>query len=178
MPPTLDSVCSDLNNRSGSAALVIQAARRLQAHHFWRPSARGKEAIDAEGDGNLKCWRSVAEPAMAHAKKERAKVFGTDQRITSGPAAKTAPHSKAGYMAAPNVWLRVRFLLHCGRRPYIAPFGTFGRYRQSESAVSPLRSPKGRSQGPRHRSRANIGRSCYSLRASRCRKSPPHPATT
>jgi hypothetical protein len=27
---------------------------------------------------------------MGHAKKERAKVFGTDQRITSGPAAKTA----------------------------------------------------------------------------------------
>jgi hypothetical protein len=28
-------------------------------------------------------------------------LFGTDQRITSGPAAKRL-HSKAGYMAAPN----------------------------------------------------------------------------
>ncbi len=32
------------------------------------------------------------------------------------------------------------------------------RYRPSESAVPPLGSPKGRSRGPRHRSRANIGR--------------------
>jgi hypothetical protein len=38
---------------------------------------------------------------MGHARKERVLVFGTDQRITSGPAAKR-PHSKAGYMAAPE----------------------------------------------------------------------------
>jgi hypothetical protein len=38
---------------------------------------------------------------MGHAKKERAVLFGTDQRITSGPAARRL-HSKAGYMAAPE----------------------------------------------------------------------------
>jgi hypothetical protein len=38
---------------------------------------------------------------MGHARKERAELFGTDQRITSGPAAKR-PHSQAGYMAAPE----------------------------------------------------------------------------
>jgi len=38
---------------------------------------------------------------MGHAKKERVLLFGTDQRITSGPAAKRL-RSKAGYMAAPE----------------------------------------------------------------------------
>jgi hypothetical protein len=34
---------------------------------------------------------------MGHAKKERVLLFGTDQRITSGPAAERL-RSKAGYM--------------------------------------------------------------------------------
>jgi hypothetical protein len=38
---------------------------------------------------------------VGHAKKERVLLFGTDQRITSGPAAKR-PHSKAEYMTAPE----------------------------------------------------------------------------
>jgi hypothetical protein len=38
---------------------------------------------------------------MGHARKERVILVGTDQRITSGPAAKRS-HSKAGYMAAPE----------------------------------------------------------------------------
>ena len=38
---------------------------------------------------------------MGHARKERVGLFGTDQRITSGPAAKR-PHSKAEYMTAPE----------------------------------------------------------------------------
>jgi hypothetical protein len=38
---------------------------------------------------------------MGHARKERVVLVGTDQRITSGPAAKRL-HSKAGYMAAPE----------------------------------------------------------------------------
>ena len=38
---------------------------------------------------------------MGHARKERVVLFGTDQRITSGPAAKR-PHSKAEYMTAPE----------------------------------------------------------------------------
>src|SRR5438445_7643994 len=38
---------------------------------------------------------------MDHARKERVLLFGTDQRITSGPAARR-PHSKAEYMTAPE----------------------------------------------------------------------------
>ena len=38
---------------------------------------------------------------MGHARKERVGLFGTDQRITSGPAARR-PHSKAEYMTAPE----------------------------------------------------------------------------
>ena len=61
---------------------------------------------------------------MGHAKKERVLLFGTDQRITSGPAAKRL-RSKAEYMAAP-VSFRERsdsFPLHRGRRPYMTLSG-------------------------------------------------------
>ncbi len=44
---------------------------------------------------------SIGKPVMGHARKERVVLFGTDQRITSGPAAKR-PHSKAEYMTAPE----------------------------------------------------------------------------
>src|SRR5258706_5597786 len=40
-------------------------------------------------------------PFLGHARKERVSLFGTDQRITSGPAA-TRLHSKAEYMTAPE----------------------------------------------------------------------------
>src|SRR4051795_2692943 len=45
--------------------------------------------------------RRSENPILGHAKKERVGLFGTDQRITSGPAAKR-PHSKAEYMTAPE----------------------------------------------------------------------------
>jgi hypothetical protein len=45
--------------------------------------------------------RRSENPFLGHAKKERVVVFGTDQRITSGPAAKRL-HSKAEYMTAPE----------------------------------------------------------------------------
>src|SRR3984957_13209130 len=45
--------------------------------------------------------RRSENPLLGHAKKERVLLFGTDQRITSGPAAKR-PHSKAEYMTAPE----------------------------------------------------------------------------
>src|SRR5215470_6991488 len=38
---------------------------------------------------------------MGQARKERVPMFGTDQRITSGPAVKR-PRLKAGYMTAPE----------------------------------------------------------------------------
>ena len=58
---------------------------------------------------------------MGHASKERVVLIGTDQRITSGPAAKRL-HSKAGYMAAPERFAKKSdsFPLHRGRRPYMA----------------------------------------------------------
>src|SRR5437588_9674466 len=45
--------------------------------------------------------RRSENPFSGHAKKERVSLFGTDQRITSGPAARR-PHSKAEYMTAPE----------------------------------------------------------------------------
>src|SRR4030081_35853 len=45
--------------------------------------------------------RRSENPFLGHAKKERVVLFGTDQRITSGPAARR-PHSKAEYMTAPE----------------------------------------------------------------------------
>jgi len=45
--------------------------------------------------------RRSENPLLGHAKKERVVLIGTDQRITSGPAAKR-PHSKAEYMTAPE----------------------------------------------------------------------------
>src|SRR5262249_33143127 len=50
--------------------------------------------------GNGRDGRSE-NPSLGHAKKERVSLFGTDQRITSGPAARRL-HSKAEYMTAPE----------------------------------------------------------------------------
>src|SRR5437660_12483691 len=59
-------------------------------------NCRGDEDIDAK-----RSRPSIGKPVMGHARKERVVLFGTDQRITSGPAAKR-PHSKAEYMTAPE----------------------------------------------------------------------------
>ena len=45
--------------------------------------------------------RRSENPLLGHAKKERVVLIGTDQRITSGPAAER-PQSKAEYMTAPE----------------------------------------------------------------------------
>src|SRR5271169_4378231 len=45
--------------------------------------------------------RRSENPLLGHARKERVVLVGTDQRITSGPAAKRS-HSKAEYMTAPE----------------------------------------------------------------------------
>src|SRR5207245_11126976 len=59
-------------------------------------NCRGDEDIDAK-----RSRPSIGKPVMGHARKERVVLFGTDQRITSGPAAKR-PHPKAEYMTAPE----------------------------------------------------------------------------
>src|SRR5712672_4263602 len=45
--------------------------------------------------------RRSENPFLGHARKERVVLFGTDQRITSWPAARR-PRSKAEYMTAPE----------------------------------------------------------------------------
>src|ERR1700676_3481995 len=45
--------------------------------------------------------RRSENPLLGHAKKERVVLIGTDQRITSGPAAKRL-HLQAEYMTAPD----------------------------------------------------------------------------
>src|SRR5262249_10760487 len=78
--------------------------------------ARGDEDVDAK-----RSRPSIGKPASGHARKERVVLIGTDQRITSGPAARTAALLEAGYMTAP-VSFRERsdsFPLHRGRRPYM-----------------------------------------------------------
>src|SRR3977135_3724382 len=59
-------------------------------------NCRGDEDIDAK-----RSRPSIGKPVMGHARKERVVLFGTDQRITSGPAARR-PHSNAEYMTAPE----------------------------------------------------------------------------
>ena len=48
-------------------------------------NCKGDQGIDAK-----RLRPSIGKPGLGHAKKERASLFGTDQRITSGPAVKKA----------------------------------------------------------------------------------------
>src|SRR5215471_13620687 len=59
-------------------------------------NCKGDEDVDAK-----RSRPSIGKPVMCHASKERVLLFGTDQRITSGPRLQRL-HSKAGYMAAPE----------------------------------------------------------------------------
>src|ERR1700674_4074514 len=64
--------------------------------------------------------RRSENPYWATAKKERVVLVGTDQRITSGPAAKTAAFKGRIHGCTRTLRSNVRFLLHRGRRPYMA----------------------------------------------------------
>jgi hypothetical protein len=70
--------------------------------------------------------RRSENPSLGHAKKERVSLFGTDQRIKSGPAARR-PHSNAEYMTAPErfadsqIPLAPRALRHRRLRLFAAP---------------------------------------------------------
>src|SRR6266481_4331255 len=84
-------------------------------------NCRGDEYIDAK-----RSRPSIGKPVMGHARKERVVLFGTDQRITSGPAAKR-PHSKAEYMTAPERFADSQIPL-APRAPSIHdPYETFRR---------------------------------------------------
>ena len=61
----------------------------------------------------------LEKPVLGHAKKQRVSLFGTDQRITSGPAVRSAVlRGRIHY--CPNASLTVRFSLHRSRRPCMA----------------------------------------------------------
>ncbi len=52
-----------------------------------------ERALNCKGDEDVDAKRSrpsIGKPAKGHASKERVVLIGTDQRITSGPAARTA----------------------------------------------------------------------------------------
>src|SRR5262245_13720624 len=53
--------------------------RRVQLAHLATRYANGRD-------------RRSENPILGHAQKERVSLFGTDQRITSGPAVKTAAY--------------------------------------------------------------------------------------
>ena len=78
-------------------------------------TARGDEDVDAK-----RSRPSIGKPAMCHARKERAVMIGTDQRITSGPAARTAAFR--GRIHGCTRTFREK-PLHRGRRPYMAQSG-------------------------------------------------------
>src|SRR5436305_4728696 len=49
--------------------------------------------MNCKGDDDVDAKRSrpsIGKPVLGHARKERVLLIGTDQRITSGPAARTA----------------------------------------------------------------------------------------
>src|SRR6266446_6412286 len=69
--------------------------------------------------------RRSENPFLGHARKERVSLFGTDQRITSGPAA-TRLHSKAEYMIAPERFADSQIPL-APRAPSIHDFRKIGR---------------------------------------------------
>jgi hypothetical protein len=64
---------------------------------------------------------------MGHREEERVVLVGTDQRITSGPAAKTAAFKGRIHGCTRTLRRYVRFLLHRGRRPYMAHSRDGGR---------------------------------------------------
>ena len=65
---------------------------------------------------------------MGHREEERVVLVGTDQRITSGPAAKTAAFKGRIHGCTRTLRSNVRFLLHRGRRPYMAHGRHAGRW--------------------------------------------------
>src|SRR5258708_14896940 len=92
-------------------------------------NCRGDEDIDAK-----RSRPSIGKPVMGHARKERVVLFGTDQRITSGPAAKR-PHSKAEYMTAPERFADSQIPL-APRAPSIHdPSATLARSKPRSAAV-------------------------------------------
>src|SRR5258705_10859127 len=65
-------------------------------------NCRGDEDIDAK-----RSRPSIGKPVMGHARKERVVLFGTDQRITSGPAYEAVRPSPTHRYFRPRGWSRL-----------------------------------------------------------------------
>src|ERR1700737_2921743 len=74
----------------------------------------GDEDVDAK-----RSRPSIGKPAMCHARKERVLLIGTDQRITSGPAARTAASRGRIHGCTRIVSRKVRFFSLAPRAPSI-----------------------------------------------------------
>src|SRR6516162_9398542 len=81
-------------------------------------NCKGDEDIDAK-----RSRPSIGKPASGHARKERVLLIGTDQRITSGPAATMAAFRGRIHDCTRTLRTTVRFPLHRGRRPYMTRTG-------------------------------------------------------
>src|SRR5271166_7096926 len=62
---------------------------------------------------------SIGKPAVGHARKERVLLIGTDQRITSGPAARTAAFGGRIHGCTRTIRRKVRFFSLAPRAPSI-----------------------------------------------------------
>src|ERR1700704_5224425 len=89
--------------------------------------------------------RRSENPFLGHAKKERVLLFKTDQRITSGPAARR-PRSKAEYMTAPERFAESQILFPC----IAGAVHTCAGFRTPECRSSPRARSAGVRKAPRH----------------------------
>src|SRR5258707_454729 len=92
----LESVIGAIEKRIKMQHRSSEASQRVEA--IPGIGVIGATAIVAMRNGRD---RRSENPFLGHARKERVSLFGTDQRITSGPAA-TRLHSKAEYMTGPE----------------------------------------------------------------------------
>ena len=90
---------------------------------------------NCKGDDDVDAKRSrpsIGKPAMGHARKERVLLIGTDQRITSGPAATTAAFKGRIHGFTQTIRGDFRFFSLALRAPSI--HGTNAKCRSAPSA--------------------------------------------
>src|SRR5436305_5141076 len=78
--------------------------------------------MNCKGDDDVDAKRSrpsIGKPVVGHARKERVLLIGTDQRITSGPAARTAAFRGRIHDCTRIVSRKVRFFSLAPRAPSI-----------------------------------------------------------
>src|SRR4029077_15018728 len=91
-------------------------------------NCKGDEDVDAK-----RSRPSLGKPDECHASKERVLLIGTDQRITSGPAARTAAFRGRIHGCTRTIRGNVRFFSLASRVPSI--HGTHQRFNDVRSYV-------------------------------------------